>query len=63
MGKDIKECTIRLRVSKKLRNRIKMKASIYAHGNMSEWARHCLENYEPKFLKKKPRRKAHEASH
>lgn len=44
---------LRIRVSKKMKNKIKGLAKIYADGNMSEWVRHCAENYEPKIIGKK----------
>jgi hypothetical protein len=28
-------------------------AKVYADGNISEWIRHCIKNYEPKYLKKR----------
>ena len=35
------------------KNRAQGFADIYAGGNLSKWVRHCLDNYSPKFLKKK----------
>ena len=41
---------LRVRVTKKEKNKIRGLAKIYAGGNLSQWVRHCIDNYESKFL-------------
>ena len=44
---------ITCRVTKKLKKKCEIMAGIYADGDMSEWIRHCIDNYQPKIVKKK----------
>ncbi len=47
-----KKKRIVIRISEKEKNHAQMRADLYADGNLSKWARYCLENPHPKFLKK-----------
>lgn len=48
-----KDKFIQIRVPEKLYNRMVLLADLYADGNLSVWIRHCITNYQPKFLIKK----------
>lgn len=49
--KDPKRATIQIRLSKKLLNRARGLARLYAGGSLSRWIRHGMENAPRKFLK------------
>ncbi len=36
---------------------LKNSADVYSEGNISVWIRHCIFNYEPKYLNKKAPKK------
>lgn len=43
---------IRFRVTKKEKNKILGLSKLYGAESLSDWCRHCVTNYEAKFLKK-----------
>lgn len=47
---------IKFRVEDKLKNKAQIRANLYAGGNLSKWARHCLENPNPAMLKRPARK-------
>lgn len=51
----VKKEILRIRLSKKEKNKARGLAKLYADGNLSAWVRHCIENYESKFIGKKTR--------
>lgn len=52
---DTKETFIKVRMTKKQKNKAQIRADLYADGNLSLWVRYCIDNPKPKILKKKSR--------
>ena len=50
--KQNKERQLKILVSENMYMFIKNSAKFYSDGNVSEWVRHCVLNYEPRLLKK-----------
>ncbi len=46
---------ISLRMDDRLLSKAVTMASLYSDGDLSRWVRHCVENYQPKVVKKKKR--------
>ena len=53
-----KDCKIEVRLTKELKNKIKVKALLYTDGNISELVLNALEKYVPRRedLEERPRR-------
>jgi len=52
-----KDQLIKFRVSARTKRRAQMHAKILCDGNLSVFLRHAIENFEPKFIKKRGRKK------
>jgi len=50
-----KKNMISLRMDDRLLSKAVTMASLYSDGDLSRWIRHCVENYQPKVIKKKKR--------
>lgn len=46
-----------VRVTPSFYSKLEAMADMYADGDFSEWVRHCLENYQPKIVKGKKKKK------
>ena len=49
--KKLRNQMITVRLTKEEKRRLEVLAEMYGNGDLSQWVRHCLENYQPKLVK------------
>lgn len=55
--KKCKTEVLRVRLSKKEKKKARGIAKIYGFASLSEWVRHCIDNYQPTFKTEEARSK------
>jgi len=45
-------------MTKREHKQLKVMAKLYAYGDVSKWIRHCIDDYNPAFIKKATRVKS-----